>query len=197
MKLTSLFVITLSTSSTEAMQSMEKLSTAVESNPDTARWLKSKPTTQSEQPEYGGASFTDYPGRPTDDDTGSIVTVTQARRHRRAFEKVLFATHVYKRVSPAPGISPRSSIAPRAGWSMLSRESLAKVSNLSVLSLPVCRGEIYNPQRYHDNITGSSSAIPTQSYPAAMFEGEYYRYLPETSWLPSETIGNGGDVEAQ
>jgi len=44
--------------------------------------------------------------------------------------------------------SLQSSAAPSFGWSCLSETSLANVSNVSVISLPIAAGELSNAQHY-------------------------------------------------
>ena len=74
----------------------------------------------------------------------------------------LEASRVYRRTAERHSISSLPSGFHTAAWSALSGVSLAEISNLSVLSLPISYGELWNPQHYtiareqHDQ-AGSSS----------------------------------------
>lgn len=93
----------------------------------------------------------------------SIASTRTWRSFRPSFESALFKTRVYtsalrnvsKSVKP-----PANSQHHTGGWSVLSGVSLAEVSNISVLSLPVSAEELYNPgwyyiSKYHLGTTNS------------------------------------------
>ncbi len=70
-------------------------------------------------------------------------------------------------VSSLPSASGSAS-----GWSFLSGVSLAQISNISVLSLPLCPYEIWNPHHYdppyrHESLHGSNIRITANSGPSA------------------------------
>ncbi|KAI9762001.1 MAG: hypothetical protein M1840_001499 [Geoglossum simile] len=111
--------------------------------------------------------------RSVDDDFGSIKTTTSRRRlhdsrrlslPRLDFEDALFATRVYENTLFRNSIESLTSSRPRtAQWSVLSRLSLADISNLSVLSLPLSASELYNPRWYDKEqrtIRGSATTKP-------------------------------------
>lgn len=65
------------------------------------------------------------------------------------FDPVLKSSRVYKRVlSRQSVISCSSSVVPSMGWSFLSGLSLANISNISLLSLPISPNELWNSQYY-------------------------------------------------
>ena len=66
-----------------------------------------------------------------------------------SFEKDLQATRVYGRVAHSHSyLSLPSSAGQSRGWSFLSDLSLSKVSNVSVVSLPVSAAELYDGDQY-------------------------------------------------
>lgn len=86
--------------------------------------------------------------------------------YRLAFETVLLKTRVYRgamRNDSTSATSLTSSERRTMGWSVLSGLSLAEVSNISVLSLPLYPGELYNPRWYAS--TTASSDSPAQYDP--------------------------------
>ena len=60
----------------------------------------------------------------------------------------LEASRVYRRTAQRHSISSFPSGFHSAAWSALSGVSLAEISNLSVLSLPISYRELWNPQHY-------------------------------------------------
>ena len=65
------------------------------------------------------------------------------------FEQDLRQSKVYKRVQRRNSLaSLSSSAAPSFGWSCLSEMSLANVSNISVISLPIAANELSNGGHY-------------------------------------------------
>ena len=66
-----------------------------------------------------------------------------------AFEQDLRQSKVYRRVWRRNStVSLSSSAAPSFGWSCLSEMSLANVSNISVISLPIAANELSNGEHY-------------------------------------------------
>ena len=66
------------------------------------------------------------------------------------FERDLGQSRVYKRVLQRHSlVSLSSSAAPSLGWSCFSKMSLASVSNISVISLPIAANELSNGEHYH------------------------------------------------
>ncbi len=63
-------------------------------------------------------------------------------------QKELEASRVYRRTAERHSISSFLSGLHSAAWSALSGVSLAEISYLSVLSLPISYDELWNPQHY-------------------------------------------------
>lgn len=81
----------------------------------------------------------------------SIASYQSTTAYRLTFEKVLFKTRVYKsalRNASRSSVSLTGSGVRGTSWSILSGVSLAEVSNISVLSLPLCLADLFNPQWY-------------------------------------------------
>jgi hypothetical protein len=93
------------------------------------------------------------------DDSASVETSPSLRRlrseehlssHRLGFEDALFETRVYRNTLSRISMESLTSSKPcTAHWSTLSGLSLADVSKVSVLSLPLSANELYNPQWYN------------------------------------------------
>ena len=93
-----------------------------------------------------------------DQDNQSIVTVrrigpatsqTLTAVDGFAFEQDLFASRPYARaMNRRPCRSATSSVVPTMGWSYLSGLSLADISEVSILSLPLSPLELWNGHRY-------------------------------------------------
>ena len=67
------------------------------------------------------------------------------------FEQDLRQSKVYKRTWKRNSLaSLSSSAAPSFGWSCLSETSLANVSNISVISLPIAANELSNGKHYRE-----------------------------------------------
>jgi len=65
------------------------------------------------------------------------------------FEETLYASWVYRRNEARGGsMSARSSVIPESRWSPLSELSLAQLSVISVIALPVQRLELFNARWY-------------------------------------------------
>ena len=104
-----------------------------------------------------------------DQDNESIVTVRRIGPATSqiltavdgfAFEQDLFASRPYARaIKRRPCQSATSSVVPSMGWSYLSGLSLADVSEVSILSLPLTPQELWNGLRYvtaRDNLEDSA-----------------------------------------
>jgi len=77
----------------------------------------------------------------------SEPAVTAVKRY--TFEQDLRQSKVYSRARRRMSLdSLQSSAAPSFGWSCLSETSLANVSDVSVISLPISASEITNAQHY-------------------------------------------------
>ena len=86
--------------------------------------------------------------RPEASDNGMIEVMSFT------FEQDLRHSKVYKRVRRRNSLaSISSSSAPSFGWSCLSETSLANVSNISVISLPIAANELSNGEHYRDSST--------------------------------------------
>ena len=76
----------------------------------------------------------------------------------------LEASRVYRRIAKRHSISSFLSGLHSAAWSALSGVSLAEISGLSVLSLPISYDELWNPQHYtiarepHDQTDSSNTS---------------------------------------
>ncbi|ENH62938.1 hypothetical protein FOC1_g10006404 [Fusarium oxysporum f. sp. cubense race 1] len=91
------------------------------------------------------------PLSPCDPDTSSrrLSTETSLRIPTLAFEKALRASRVYRRAKRySMDFSFRSSVARSRNWSILSGLSLSDISNISVVALPIHRGDLTNAQDY-------------------------------------------------
>ena len=92
---------------------------------------------------------------------GPITTESFAAIHGFAFEQDLLDSRPYARaVNRRPCWSATSSVVPTMGWSYLSGISLADVSEVSILSLPLSSSELWNGHRYvtaQDSLGNSAS----------------------------------------
>ncbi|KAI0965487.1 Pleckstrin homology domain-containing protein [Xylaria arbuscula] len=93
------------------------------------------------------------------------------------FETDLEASHVYRRAQrDTMDFSFRSSVARTHAWSMLSGRSLADVSELSVIALPLDLEDVTNSQHYistnHQQLTPVSRKDPSPLYPESLLMGE-------------------------
>ena len=66
------------------------------------------------------------------------------------------------------GMSLLSSEAPSLGWSYLSDVSLANVSNISVISLPISLNELSNAAHYAQESTQGKTSYPQNPLGAAL-----------------------------
>ena len=79
---------------------------------------------------------------------------------RFAFEQDLITSRPYTRaMKRPPEWSARSSAVCTVGWSCLSGLSLADVSVISMISLPISAGELWNGQRYSNSFAASNDAL--------------------------------------
>lgn len=98
-----------------------------------------------------------------------------------AFDRDLKSSRAYMRIlSRDSNMSSSSSVAPTIGWSFLSGLSLADVSNISMLSLPISPNELWNPQYYGFDMSGCedssfSNVSPPLSSTATWNAGVYPR----------------------
>lgn len=85
-----------------------------------------------------------------------------------SFESMLQRSRPYTRgLLRNSRCSRTSSVAPSMGWSFFSGLSLADISSISVISLPIWKSELWNGSRYHGSlITGYCTGIPYSSLPA-------------------------------
>lgn len=89
----------------------------------------------------------------------SISSVRTSTSPRRVFEATLLKTRLYKRALLNNSIfSLSSSASPTGHWSVLSGISLAEISNLSVLCLPICASQLENPACYGGSL--ATAAVP-------------------------------------
>ena len=85
------------------------------------------------------------------DKSGLVSATNQAPDFGHAFEEDLRTSRVYGRTISKVNRMSVSSSKFSTGWSFLSTISLSDVSNISVVSLPVSAGELWNSQRYTCN----------------------------------------------
>ena len=79
---------------------------------------------------------------------------------RFAFEQDLITSRSYTRaMKRPPRWSARSSAVCTVGWSCLSGLSLADVTVISVISLPISAGELWDGQRYSNSFAASKGAL--------------------------------------
>jgi hypothetical protein len=101
------------------------------------------------------------------------------------FEEALLASWVYRRNRDRPeSMSVRGSTIRHSAWSALSGISLAQLSAISVMNLPVQRSELFNVQWY----VPTTASAPDQ--PAGLVEGEdehVSRNEPEASGVSGQT----------
>ncbi|KAI1303515.1 hypothetical protein F5Y03DRAFT_187378 [Xylaria venustula] len=93
------------------------------------------------------------------------------------FETDLEASHVYRRAQrDTMDFSFRSSVARTHAWSMLSGRSLADVSELSVIALPLDLEDVANSQHYigtnHQQLAPVPGEDPSSLYPEPLLVGE-------------------------
>ena len=112
------------------------------------------------------------------DDSGSISTtrsqindraklqnITYERKFGFTFEKALHESPVYNRaLRRHSNLSLPSSAMNSLGWSFLSGISIAQVSNISVISLPISVNELWNSQHYRlkiDHLIPPRAKLPS------------------------------------
>lgn len=119
------------------------------------------------------APSTDSALSDSNDEALTITPLDQDLRDGHSFAQAPFSTansdldlalcnsRVYLRTSHRHSISSiPSAFGSTCGWSFLSGISLAHISNISVISLPLCPHEIWNSHHYeslyqHDGLNGS------------------------------------------
>ena len=115
--------------------------------------------------------------RPEASDDGMIEVMSFT------FEQDLRHSKVYKRVWRRNSLaSISSSSAPSFGWSCLSETSLANVSNISVISLPIAANELSNGEHYRDSSTPRKAFDSSTSRKA--FNSSSIRARPSPAILP-------------
>ncbi|KAI9767951.1 MAG: hypothetical protein M1839_004303 [Geoglossum umbratile] len=176
-------------SSTEAKSSVETLCTLVgqliESNADMSNRLRMLESSML-APQDDAAN----------DDIASITTTPSLKQvhgdrrlnpFRLDFEDTLFATRVYKNTLLRNSVvSLTSSKPPTAQWSVLSGLSLADVSNISILSLPLSASELYN-SRWYDKAQRTGGGSATEEPERLGQRSKLTRYPPSTITVPGKT----------
>ena len=105
-----------------------------------------------------------------------------------AFEQDLLASRPYARaINRRPCWSATSSVVPTMGWSYLSGISLADVSDVSILSLPLSPLELWNGHRYvtvRNDLQASAGdkELPKQASIARMRNMKTPIYHAASSW---------------
>ena len=95
---------------------------------------------------------------------------------RFTFEGTLEDSRVYKRVKRNDcDISFRSSVARSNAWSQLSGVSLAQVSAISVIALPILPTEIANSQFYTSGSTQDAENPNSNKHPGSGISFEDFR----------------------
>lgn len=84
------------------------------------------------------------------EDRARNQTINQTLTYGFTFDEVLQASRVYARAAPRQSRLSLPSTTQSIGWSFFSGISLAKVSNISVVSLPVTVQEICNGHFYYN-----------------------------------------------
>lgn len=104
------------------------------------------------------------------------------------FDRDLKASRVYMRIlSKDSNPSCSSSVVPSVGWSFLSGLSLADISNVSALSLPISPNELWNAQYYSLDIPPRRDLVlSSTSLPLSLTESFNAR-------LGSHYLGRGGN----
>ena len=149
----------------ELQHSVHALSEAPSSTQGTEDYHgKSRMTLRQEERVFDDGQTSTNSSIPAPDDKGkdqdneSIVTIrrispvtseTLTAVDGFAFEQDLFASRPYVRaINRRPSRSATSSVVPTMGWSYLSGLSLADVSEVSILSLPLSALELWSGDRY-------------------------------------------------
>lgn len=95
----------------------------------------------------------------------SIISYQSTTAYRLTFEKILFKTRVYRSALRNASQSSASLIGPGirgSSWSILSGVSLAEVSNISVLSLPLYAAELFSPGWYTAPTLSDTARAPPE-----------------------------------
>ncbi len=120
----------------------------LESLPSNQTMRKAASLTENEGKVKDNAS-TIRPKQQATDPTMKTSEPAVTAMKRFTFEQDLRQSKVYSRARRRMSLdSLQSSAAPSFGWSCLSETSLANVSNVSVISLPIAAGELANAQHY-------------------------------------------------
>lgn len=152
-----------STSVDQATTSVETLTSLVQqvlqSNQDLCARLRSlelsssdkktPSTAQAVESDDEDDASTIRPKRHTSDPVLEANQIKETGIRKFTFEQDLRQSRVYKRIRRRNSLqSLSSSTAPSFGWSCLSEMSLANVSNISVISLPIAVNELTNGEHY-------------------------------------------------
>ena len=119
---------------------------------------------------------------------GPITTESVAAVDGFAFEQDLLASRPYARaINRRSCLSTTSSVVPTMGWSYLSGISLADVSEVSILSLPLSPLELWNGHRYvtaRNDLQASEGdkELPKQASVARMRNMKTPLYQAASSW---------------
>lgn len=96
--------------------------------------------------------------------------------YKFSFEQDLLSSRVYAKIAMRQlSISPPSSNAPSVRRSLLSDTSLADISKLSILSLPISRSEIWNCHHYVTEVSSRKSMDGVFQHIESTLEGSCLR----------------------
>ena len=132
----------------EAQKTVKQLRTVVDkSYQDLSKRLEAMELLQVEQ-----SSLLFRLSKINEDSTSEVKLSQPWRRPQFTFEKALKKSRVYKRVEWTESLSScLTKDSHNTNWSMLSDLSLADVSNISVISLAITVGEVYNSIQYYSD----------------------------------------------
>ena len=120
-------------------------------------WSASSIQEEKEEEEEDDAS-TILRGRP---EVTAAINTREVAVKNFAFERDLRKSRVYTRaMRRLSSQSIQTSDAPSFGWSCLSEMSLAGVSNVSVISLPIAPHELWNGKHYRPSWTTKKVPSP-------------------------------------
>lgn len=157
----------------QAVTSVERLTGVVNQVLQLNQDLCSRLATLESRPGYQSTRFAASMQEEGEEDDASTI---RSRRHanhsvierdeigimRSTFELDLRKSRVYKRTMRRMSCeSIQTSAAPSFGWSCLSEMSLAAVSNISVISLPIAAKELSNGEHYIPTLIASKELDTT------------------------------------
>ena len=161
-----------SESDREAIESQESLRTLIEQvlvqNNDLSRRLNDMElrSLRCDHTSTFQASIADLDGvrRVSGAQRSSTQSFEEEGRRILAFEATLDESRVYRRAGRNEcDISFRTSVAPSHAWSQLSGISLAQLSSISVIALPIVPTDIVNAQWYMPKQSRAVSSTPNRS----------------------------------